>query len=611
MPFTQDDRIIAIETPLGDDVLLLQSFRGWEGISALFNYDLDLLSENPSIDFDSIVGKNVTISVELADGSERFFNGIISDFRQGGCDATFTHYNATMVPWTWLLGQTTDCRIFQNMTVPDIVEKIFTDHGFADYANHLQGNYEQRDYCVQYRETDFNFLSRLLEDCGIFYYFRHERGKHTLVLADTPDEHEPCAGQNRARYQRSSRAVEEEDVISGWVLKQQVKPGKCVLTDYNFETPANDLSVSVESTHPPVAGQQYEIYDYPGGYVQRGQGETRVRTRIEEQETERLLAEGSSNCRAFASGYRFELADHYREDINQDYVLVWISHSAVENGYVSGDFTDFDYTNNFTCIPHSVPFRPPRLTRKPVVAGSQTAVVVGKEGEEIWVDRYGRVKIQFHWDREGTSNEESSCWIRVSHPWAGRNWGAISIPRIGQEVIVDFLEGDPDQPIITGRVYNAQQMPPYGLPADQTQSGIKSRSSKGGAPSNFNEIRFEDKKGQEQIFLQAEKNWVIRVKSDQTATIGHDRSETVAHDKREEVGNDKQEQIGHDKVSTIARNCTELVGIDYSLTARNVTIYGLAELTLMVGTSSIQLGPDSIQITSPRIALTGAMININ
>jgi type VI secretion system secreted protein VgrG len=611
MPFTQDDRIISIETPLGADVLLLQSFHGWEGMSALFKFDLDLLSEDPSIDFDSIVGKNVTLSVELADGSERFFNGIISDFLQGGCDATFTYYKASMVPWTWLLTQTTDCRIFQNMTVPEIVEKIFTDYGFGDFANHLQGSYPRCDYCVQYRETAFNFISRLMEDCGIFYYFQHERGKHTLVLGDNAAEHQPCPGQSRARYQRSSRAVEEDDVVSDWVLKQQVKPGKCALTDYNFETPANNLAVSIESTHPPVAGQQYEVYDYPGGYAQRGQGENRVRTRIEEQEAERLLSEGASNCRAFTSGYRFELADHYREDLNQDYVLAWVSHNAVENGYVSGDFADFNYSNSFSCIPHSVPFRPPRLARKPVVAGSQTAVVVGKEGEEIWVDRYGRVKVQFHWDREGTSNEESSCWIRVSHPWAGRNWGAISIPRIGQEVIVDFLEGDPDQPIITGRVYNAQQMPPYSLPGDQTQSGIKSRSSKGGSASNFNEIRFEDKKGQEQIFLQAEKNWVIRVKSDQTATIGHDRSETVAHDKREEVGNDKQEQVGHDKISTIAGNYTELVGIDYSLTARKVTISGLAELTLMVGTSSIQLGPDSIQITSPRIALTGAMININ
>jgi len=602
MPFTQDERTMAVETPLGKDKLLLQKLQGEEGLSQLFHFELELLSEDSGIDFNAIVGKNVTVSIKLIDGSKRYLNGIVSQFHQGGADARFTFYRAQIVPWTWLLSLTTDCRIFQNRTAPDIVQQIFKDHGFQDYKNNLKKTYKPLEYCVQYRETDLKFVSRLMEEYGIYYYFQHESGKHTMVLGDVPD-HQPCPGQAQAKYEKSGFTIEQEDVVTAWMQQQQVRSGKCTLTDYNFETPNNKLEVNVESIHPPAAREKFEVYDYPGRYPTRPWGEELVKIRIEEEEVKRLTALGSSNCRAFVSGYRFDLTKHYRDDLNKSYLLISVTHRAEEKGYVSGEEASFAYSNSFSCIPNSVPFRPPRLTLKPVVHGSQTAVVVGKSGEEIWVDNYGRVKVQFHWDREGKNNEKSSCWVRVSQPWAGKNWGGVTIPRIGQEVLVDFLEGDPDRPIITGRVYNAQQMPPYALPANQTQSGLKSRSSKGGAASNFNELRFEDKTGQEQVFLQAEKDWVINVKNNEDATIGNDRTERIGNDETLTVGHDRSETISVNQTTDVGRDCTATVGVDYTLTAGSkITVTAGTELKLVCGASTITMTPVGITIQSARIS---------
>jgi type VI secretion system secreted protein VgrG len=619
--FSQDERTMAVETPLGKDKLLLQRLDGEEAVSKLFHFDLELLSEDPGLDFDAIVGKNVTVSLKLIDGSKRYLNGIVSHFYQGGCDSRFTFYRAQIVPWAWLLSLTTDCRIFQNMAAPDIIQKIFTDHGFQDYKNTLKKSYKPLEYCVQYRETDLNFVSRLMEEFGIFYFFQHESGKHTMILADTPD-YQPCSGQSEAKYERSGFGTEQEDVITAWTQQQEVRSGKCSLTDYNFETPSNKLEVNVESIHPPAAREKFEIYDYPGRYLNRPGGEELVKIRIEEEEMKRLTARGTSNCRAFTSGYRFALTKHYRDDLNKSYVLLSVTHKAEEKGYVSGEEESFAYTNSFSCIRNTVPFRPPRRAEKPVVHGSQTAVVVGKSGEEIWVDNYGRVKVQFHWDREGKNDEKSSCWVRVSQPWAGKSWGGVCIPRIGQEVLVDFLEGDPDRPIITGRVYNAQQMPPYSLPANQTQSGLKSRSSKAGSASNFNELRFEDKKGQEQVFLQAEKDWVILVKNNENGTIGNNRTERIGHDESLTVGNDRtevisnnetltvgknrSETIGIDHETTIGTNCTETVGNNHTLTvgARLLVTAG-TEIKLVCGASSITMAPGAIVIKSPVVLATG------
>jgi type VI secretion system secreted protein VgrG len=575
MAYTQENRLISITTPLGEDELLLQGFTGQEGMSQLFNFALDLLSENPAIAFDHILGQPVTMTLHLPDGSQRYFNGYVSRFVQTGTDARFTTYQAEVVPWLWFLTRTADCRIFQNMTVPDIIAKIFRDLGFTDFKNQLQGSFEPRDYCVQYRETDFNFVSRLMEQYGIFYFFEHEKDKHTLVLANAPSVHQPCPGQERARYDYAEGAVLEEDVITNWQKEQELQPGKYALTDYNFETPSTSLGVNVDSIITVNGNSKYEIYDYPGEYLKKAQGEALVKIRMEEEEAQYTVVSGSSNCRAFLPGYRFDLVGHTNQAMNAAYVLTEVRHTTtVGESYVSGAATGAEefYSNSFTCIPADVPYRPARVTPKPIVQGPQTATVVGPAGEEIFADKYGRVKVQFHWDREGQRDENSSCWIRVSHPWAGKNWGAVAIPRIGQEVIVDFLEGDPDQPIITGRVYNAEQMPPYALPANQTQSGIKSRSSKGGSPDNFNEIRFEDKKGSEEMYIHAEKDQNTVVENDKTENIGHDRTETVGNDETITIGNDRTETVGNNETITIGSNRTEQVGANESITvAQNRT----------------------------------------
>ena len=498
MPYTQGNRLIAIDTPLGKDVLLLQGFSGHEGISRLFTFHLDLLSLKDSISFKDIVGKNVTIGIRLANNSLRYLNGFVSRFAQSGSEQRFTHYQIEVVPWLWFLTRNADCRIFQNKSIPDIVQQVFTDRGFKDVKNSLTGTYDPREYCVQYRETDFNFVSRLMEQYGIFYFFQHENGKHTLVLADSTSAYQPCPGQETGQYDPVAGGLEHEDNITGWQMEQELRTGKYSLTDYNFETPSTSL-LSSDPTMVKVGGNTaYEIYDYPGEYLNRSQGDATTKVRMQEEETGHLVVSGSSVCRAFASGYKFKLEDHYRDDMNDSYLLTDVQHVAsVGSSYTSAEVGSGEhYSNHFTCIPASVPFRPARITPKPFVQGPQTALVVGKSGEEIWVDKYGRVKVQFYWDRKGKKDENSSCWIRVSQNWAGKNWGAMWIPRMGQEVIVDFLEGDPDRPLITGRVYNAEQIVPYPLPDNQTVSTLKSRSSKGGGSANLQRDSFRRQEGQ-------------------------------------------------------------------------------------------------------------------
>jgi type VI secretion system secreted protein VgrG len=562
MAYSQDDRLIAIDTQLGKDALLLAGFSGSEGMSRLFDFELAMLSENHAISFEQIIGKNVTVSVILASGDKRYFNGIISRFSQGrggaekGGDPRFSVYRATMVPWLWLLTRTADSRIFQQLTVPDIIEKIFRDLGFSDFAMRLQGNYDKRDYCVQYRETDFNFVSRLMEEEGIHYFFEHENGKHTLVLADAPQENKPCPGQRSARYQLSGDGWLEEDVITGIEMTQEIRPAKYALNDFNFEIPNTDLKVNVPSRKKLGTGER-EIYDYPGAYAKRNEGDRYVRLRMEEEEAQITTITGSSTCRPFTSGYRFTLTSFYRNDMNnKEYVLTSLEHE-VSQGWEEG--SKLAYGNRFTCIPFDVPFRPPSITRKPVVRGTQTAIVVGPAGEEIYTDQHARVKVQFHWDREGKKNENSSCWIRVGQVWAGEGWGAIHIPRIGQEVIVDFLEGDPDRPIVTGRVYNASQTPPYKLPDNKTQSGIKSRSSKTGTADNYNEIRFEDKKGSEQILVHAERDMDTTIERNETRDVGGDRTVHVAGHFTETIDNGETRTVDAGSEETINGGSTQTI----------------------------------------------------
>ena len=528
--------LFTLTTPLGADKLLLKGFRGSEGISRLFRFDLDLLSQDPNIDFTQIIGKNVSIAITQADGTPRYLNGYISRFGQGGSDENFTAYFAEMVPWLWFLTRDANCRIFQSMSIPDIITKVFSDLGYNDVTNSLTGTYQPRDYCVQYRESDFNFVSRLMEECGIFYFFQHGQNQHTLVLGDDPSANAVCSGQNQFRFYPETHAVLDQDVVDGWHAEQELRTGKSTLTDYNFETPSSSLLATTNTTDTVGGNSKFETYDYPGKYLNKGDGDALVKIRMEEEESVHLVVHGTSDARSMVSGYTFTLTEHYRSDMNASYLLTDIEHTAQTTGYGSRTGgAEEHYSNSFRCIPATVPFRPLRLTPRPTVKGPQTAVVVGPTGEEIYTDQYGRVKVQFYWDRLGTNDDKSSCWLRVSQLFAGKGWGAMFLPRMGQEVIVDFLEGDPDQPIITGRVYNADQTTPGALPDKMNVSGWRTHSTKGGSEHNANVLAFDDTMGSEVFYMRAEKDMAIRVENNedthimnnQTITVDNDRTETV------------------------------------------------------------------------------------
>ena len=612
-----------MQTPLGDDVLLLQKLTGVEGMSRLFTFQLDLLSENSSISFDDIVGQRVTVTIHLPSGENRYLNGFVSRFVQSGRDTRFTHYQAELVPWLWFLTRNADCRIFQQKTVVEIIKKVFQDLGFSgQFKDKLQGNYEPREYVVQYRETDFNFVSRLMEEYGIFYFFEHEVSKHTLVLADSSSAHQPCPNQSNAIFDSTARILEEER-ITAFEIGQELKTGSYSLNDYNFETPLTDLDVTEPTVYNVANNSTFEYYDYPGIYVKKPDGEQLAKVYMQEQEASHVTGYGASSCGAFTPGYRFDLQEHYRKDLNKTYVLTEVQHNAnCGSAYYTGQSEQEEtYTNRFGVIPHAVPYRPDRTTPRPFVQGPQTAVVVGPGGEEIFVDKYGRVKVQFFWDREGKADENSSCWIRVSQLWAGKQWGAMWIPRIGQEVIVDFLEGDPDRPIVVGRVYNADQMPPYPLPDDKTKSTVKSYSSKGGG--GFNEFRFEDKKGSEQVFIHAQKDEDIFIENDLREHVGHDTNLIVekgdqieqikAGDKHLQVKGDHNQKVEGTESLKVGQNMYEKIGQNYAMDA-GMEIYLNAGMNLVIesGTTlTLKVGGNFININQTGIYIKGTMVYIN
>ncbi len=608
MPLTQDNRLISVTTPLGKDVLLLNHFSGTDALSSLFKFDLEMLAEPEAaakVDPKKLLGRSTTISVKLADGTERYFNGIISRFSEHGSDQRFVSYRAEVVPWFWLLTLASDCRIFQDKTVPEIIEEVFADLGLTDFRLALTATYTKLDYCVQYRETHFNFVSRLMEKEGIFYYFEHEDGKHTMVIVDANSGCVPCPNQPDVRYGPEGGAGEREDLISDWVTEEELRPGKFTMRDFHFQMPSKPLEVSEESTIKVGGNDKLEVFDYPGEYAQRfnqpekrldkveAEGRKMARIHMQEEESTYREVSGRSGCRDFTSGYRFKLTHHPTSELNAEYLLTSVQHAVAQSpDYYSGAGESAGtYQNSFRCVAQKIPFRAARVTPKPLVQGVQAAEVVGKKGEEIWTDKFGRVKVQFPWDRQGKRDESSSCWVRVSHPWAGGNWGAVAIPRIGQEVIVDFVEGDPDQPIITGRVYNADKMPPYALPANQTQTGMKSRSSKKGGPANFNEIRFEDKKGSEEVYIHAEKDENIIVENcktesvgaDETISIGNNRTETVGKNETMSVADNRTRSVGKNETVSVALARTHSVGVNEAISvgaAQEITVGAARAVTV-------------------------------
>ena len=608
--YTQDNRMLRVETSLGKDVMLLQSFEGSESLSNLFSFDLKMYSTDHEISLDSLIGENATVVVKLTDKKERFINGIISEFQHTGTfileegteSSILSRYQAKLVPWFWTLELNRDCRIFQNKTVPEIVREILGEHSLAVFEMRLTGSYAKREYCVQYRESDLNFVSRLLEEEGIFYFYEHSPDRHNLVLADHPSQFKPLPHKSKIDFAVIGDNSESETVVTDWQVNRKMCSEKFELRDFNFRNPALDLTSNLKSKK--AKGRDLEVYDYPGEYDAQDLGDKLTRIRFEEEKVRELTVTAQSGGREFSSGYRFSLNRHPRKSFNREYTILTAEYKAsqAENFRSGATVEAFDYECNFTCFPYPTIFRPVRRTPIPKIQGTQTAIVVGPKGEEIFTDKHGRVKVQFHWDRLGRRNENSSCWIRVSQPWAGTGFGGITIPRIGQEVIVDFLEGDPDRPIITGRVYNGSSKPPYSLPANKAHSGLMSRSTPKGGSENFNGVRMDDGMGAEMMQIQAEKDEDILVKNDKKETVGNnetiqigvDRSENVGNNESLEVGNDQQIKIGNNRNTNIGSNDVLTVGM-----TRTHTV-GINEMINIGAAQEITVG--AVQIVSVGIA---------
>lgn len=544
--YTQADMPMRIDTALGEDELLLKGFSGVEGISIPFAFQVDLLSEDPEVAPDDVLRTGAVITVDLPDGEQRQIHGVISRFIQRGWSDELTSYQCELVPWLWFLSLSRECRIYQEMSVLEIAEEVFKSHGYSDFDIRCVRSYPQREYCVQYRESHLDFISRLLEEEGIFYFFEHTDSEHTLVLADDNTAIEACAGPGEARMRRE--AMPDEDVVTELEQEHSVHAGTVALADYDYMQPSLSLRSEISGN-----GQE-EIYDYhPGRYTDLDEGDRYARIMLEREEAERHVAHGESTCRHFQGGAHFDLKEHRRRDANQTYILTRVGHYARAGDYRAEHSTEMDYRNDFVAIPQDIPFRPPRRTPKPVVQGAQTAVVVGEKGEDIPVDKHGRVKVQFHWDREGKKDENSSCWVRVSQNWAGPEWGGMFIPHAGQEVIVSFLEGDPDRPIITGRVYNAKNMSPLSLPGDRTKSIIRDHGG--------NEIVMEGKEGEEQIRISSPyANSVITLGA--PSSPDGIRAETDANWYGKFMG-DAAEEVAGDKGLRVLGSVEETVGGDH------------------------------------------------
>ncbi|MEJ2403565.1 MAG: type VI secretion system tip protein TssI/VgrG, partial [Candidatus Thiodiazotropha sp.] len=460
MSILQANRQLRIKTPLGANKLLLFQLQAVDELGRLFEYQADLLSEDDAIVLDDLLGQRVDIELGLTSGGLRHFNAFVSRFTQVGVVGDLFHYQAVLNPWPWFLTLTSDCRIYQNLTVPQILTQIFNDNGFSDFELRLSDNYRVWEYCVQFRESDFDFISRLMEEEGIYYFFNHTPGKHILVLCDEYSSHAPLSGGSTLTFHPHPGAAGQrgQDIVTGWRASKSVRTGRYAHTDFDFEKPRAELLVSapVPRGHPHG---DYERFDYPGSYVQVAEGETSARHRIEALQAEHEQLEGEADVRHLSVGGLFNLTGHPRGDQNREYLVTQTRIALKADPYLAGTLVNLGetYACDFTCIPGKAGYRSLRATPKPRVDGPQTAVVVGPKGEEIYTDKYGRIKVQFHWDRYGERNENSSCWVRVAQVWAGKNWGAMHIPRIGQEVIVEFLDGDPDRPIVTGAVYNAEQ----------------------------------------------------------------------------------------------------------------------------------------------------------
>ncbi|MBM0106723.1 type VI secretion system tip protein VgrG [Steroidobacter sp. S1-65] len=621
----QQNRSVSIAGPGDMQGLMLTRLVATEQISRPFQFDLELCSmegaaSRGEADPDGILGKPVCVTLKTGPAHERYFHGVVTEFAYTGYNERRHEYRAIVRPAFWLLTRRADCRVLQNKSTPDIFAEVCRQAGFNDHRLELSARYEPWEYRVQYRESDFDFLSRLLEHEGIYYYFVHLSDKHVMVLTDDVGKLGTTSGYEEVPYYPPGGpgVHRERDHLSSWLTAKSFQPAAFAAREYNFETPA-----SLAGGVSPVArrtedASRFEIFDYPAGANQlTAAGVERVaKLRAEQMQASQSVVRSGGDAAGLAAGHLFKLKGHPRADMNKQYLITATSCELVSDGARTGASAGGEppqFSISLEAIDSREPFRPARITSKPLIQGTQTAKVVGVSGEEITTDKYGRVKVQFHWDRGGTSNQDSSCWVRVAQSWAGKNWGMQFVPRIGQEVVVSFLEGDPDHPLIIGSVYNADQMPPYELPANQTQSGVKTRSSKQGTTEKFNEIRFDDKKDAEEIYIHAEKNMKVVVENDQTITVGlqkgdkGDRTTTIQNDDKLTVNGNVEttikgtqtHKVTKDRVTTLEANDQADVKNKYTLKAGD-------QITLEVGMAKIVMKSDgTIEMSGAQIKIKG------
>jgi type VI secretion system secreted protein VgrG len=635
--YTQTERALRLTTPLGPDALLVTQLSGRESLSQLYGYELTLLApaDEPA-DFSKLLGQPVCVELD-SDKKTRYFHGIVSKFSQGRRDETFIHYRMEILPQFWLLTRNVQSRIFQQMSIPDILKKVLKG---LTVKWDIQGHFDNRDYCVQYRESDFAFASRLMEEEGIYYYFVQEKSGATMVVANTPVGHADVPIAKKIIFEEIRGGNRPETRIFDWVKTQELRSGKVTLWDHCFELPHKHLeasktvpdSVTVgKVTHKlKVAGNdKLELYDYPGMYARRFDGidpgggdragdlgkifTDNARTteiRLQEEQAVAILIQGQANAPQLTAGHKFTLDRH--PDADGDYVVTEVTHSArMAVDYRSGSVDKVEYSSQFSCMPAAIPYRPARETPWPRISGTQTAVVVGPGGEEIYTDKYGRVKVQFHWDRQGKNDENSSCWIRVATIWAGKAWGVIHIPRIGQEVVVAFEEGDPDQPLIVGSVYNADQMPPWQLPANKMCSGSRTASTPGSA--GFNGTIANDTKGTELLDTHAQFNMKTVVEHDQTTTVHNNRTDVIDVDDSETVGGNQHQHVVKDQTVNIDANRTETVGKNEKITVsgnRSRSVSGHESVTVtMTRTHTVGIN-EAITVGAAREVTVGGLQTI-
>ncbi len=590
--YAQSGRWITLDSPLGTDALIPVFFRGEESLSRPFAFTIEAVSNQTAIDPGSLLGKSVSLTLNRAAGDPRIFNGLVTSFAAGPMARSgYRRYTLYLSPWLTLLDRTSDCRIYQNKSVKDIATSLFSDAGFTDYQFKLQGTYNPREFCVQYEETDFAFMSRLFEEEGIFYYFTHASGTHTMVIADQTAAYAACADSSavyRAGGQPQAEALHEWE--PGW----RYRSGVWTLRDYNFTSPSVDLTSTTNTILSPSAFASWERFEYPGWYDAKADGDTRVKLRMEAEEAAYAVVSGAGTYAAYSPGRTFSLSEHpVSSEVGQTYALVTVAHEAADHTLFPlnpGPVERPYYRNSFTCMPGATLFVPPRVTPRPVMRGPQTAVVTGASGDEICTDSYGRVKVQFPWDRLGTNDDTSSCFIRVAQMLAGSGWGSLFTPRVGMEVVVDFLDGNPDRPLITGCVYNANNAAPYTLPDNKTQSGILTRSTTGGDATTANEIFFDDNKGSELFRLHAEKDFLREVENDDTLTVGNNQTLTVTQNRALTVSN------GDDSVTVSAGNQSITVSkgnqtIDVAQGNQSVTVdQGNRTVSIAQGDDTLTVG---------------------